>query len=306
MDSKYSLWTLGIPQKDYINRVFEKADLVIAIGYDIVECSPLKWNCNGTLNIIHIGIESALINKNYQPSVEVVGDISDSLHQILRRSSRETEPEYALEYREKMRAEHESYATDNAFPMKPQRVLNDVRKFMGHSDILISDVGAHKMWIARHYNCYEPNTCIISNGFASMGISIPGAIAAKLVNPDKKVLAICGDGGFMMNMQELETAVRIGTQFVTLIFNDSSYGLIKWKQQEQFHTTAYVDFTNPDFKMLAESMHCKGYRIEKAEDLLPTLEDAFKQKIPAIIDCRVDYDENIKLTEHLAKLQKEL
>jgi acetolactate synthase I/II/III large subunit len=306
MDSKYSLWTLGIPQKDYINKVFEKADLVIAIGYDIVECAPLKWNCNGNLDIIHIGLETAHINKNYQPLVEVVGDISDSLTQILRRSSRETEPEYALEIREKMRTEYESYADDNSFPMKPQKILHDVRKFMGHSDILISDVGAHKMWIARQYNCYEPNTCIISNGFASMGISIPGAIAAKLVNPDKKVLALCGDGGFMMNMQELETAVRIGTQFVTLIFNDSSYGLIKWKQQEQFHETAYVDFTNPDFKMLAESMHCNGYRIEKAEDLLPTLEDAFQQKAPSIIDCRVDYSENIKLTEYLAKLQNDL
>lgn len=306
MDSKYSLWTLGIPQKDYINKVFEKADLVIAIGYDIVECAPLKWNCKGNLDIIHIGIETAHINKNYQPEIEVVGDISNSLREILRRSFRETEPEYALEIREKMFTEHISYADDNAFPMKPQKILNDVRKFMGHSDILISDVGAHKMWVARHYNCYEPNTCIISNGFASMGIAIPGAIAAKLVNPNKKVLAICGDGGFMMNMQELETAVRIGTQFVALIFNDSSYGLIKWKQREQFNQTAYVDFTNPDFTMLAESMHCKGYRIERAEDLLPTLVEAFKQNVPAIIDCRVDYDENIKLTDHLSELQKEL
>ena len=135
-----------------------------------------------------------------------------------------------------------------------------------------------------------------------MGIAIPGAVAAKLVNPGKKVLAVTGDGGFMMNSQELETACRIGTPFVTLIMNDESYGLIKWKQLEQFNKSAYVDFTNPDFQLYAEAMHCKGYRIEKAEDLIPTLIDAFTQIVPSIIDCRVDYSENIKLTQHLNEI----
>lgn len=149
----------------------------------------------------------------------------------------------------------------------------------GPHDIVISDVGAHKMWIARHYNCYEPNTCIISNGFATMGIGVPGAIAAKLINPDKKVLAIVGDGSFMMNNQELETALRIKTPIVVLIFNDSNYGLIKWKQEEQYGKSCYVNFTNPDFVKLAESMYAKGYRVEKAEDLISTLEKAFKQNV---------------------------
>jgi len=190
--------------------------------------------------------------------------------------------------------------------MKPQKILSDVRKVMGPDDILVSDVGAHKMWIARHYDCYKPNTCIISNGFATMGIGVPGAIAAKLINPDKKVLTITGDGGFMMNCQEIETAVRIGTPFVTLIFNDSNYGLIKWKQLDQYGKSCYVDFSNPDFVKLAESMNAKGYRIEKAEDLIPTLEEAFKQTVPAIIDCQVDYDENVKLTEHLKSIYENL
>lgn len=304
-DNPYSMWTIGIPQRDYINQIFDEADTIIGIGYDIVECFPRKWNPENNHKIIHIGNQAAHINKRYQPEVQVVGDISDSLYEILRRSERETEPVYALEIKKKIQADHDQYEFDDAFPMKPQRLLHDVRKVMGKDDILVSDVGAHKMWIARHYNCYQPNTCIISNGFASMGIAIPGAVAAKLVYPEKKVLAVTGDGGFMMNMQDLETASRIGAGFVTLILNDSSYGLIKWKQMEHFGTTCYTDFTNPDFVKLAEVMGGKGYRVEKADDLMPMLEDAFRQDKLALIDCRVDYDENMKLSAQLAQLARQ-
>lgn len=305
-NNKYSLWTIGIPQKDYQNKIMEEADLVIAVGYDIVEYAPAKWNPEGKIDIVHVDMRPAHINKLYQPEVEVVGDIADALVQIGRRTSRRQEPERALEIKQMMVEEHESYASDDSFPMKPQRILSDVRRVMGREDIVISDVGAHKMWIARHYNCYEPNTCIISNGFATMGISVPGAIGAKLVYPEKKILAVCGDGGFMMNCQEFETALRVKAPFVTLIFNDSSYGLIKWKQMDQYHKNCYVDFTNPDFVKFAESMGAIGYRIEKAEDLVPTLEKAFQQKVPVIIDCPVDYSENTKLTVHLEELMKEL
>ena len=301
-DNKYAMWTMGIPQRDYVNELFDEADLVICIGYDLVECQPGKWNRDKEHPIIHIGLEAAHINKYYQPFTEVVGDIADSIYQIIRRSDRQDEPEWAFAIKEKIVKDHEEYAEDTAFPIKPQKILADVRKVMGADDILISDVGAHKMWIARHYNCYKPNTCIVSNGFATMGIAIPGAVAAKLVNPDRKILAVCGDGGFMMNMQELETARREGTPFVTLILNDSSYGLIKWKQEEQFGKHAHVDFTNPDFKLLAESMGCKGYRIEKTEDLIPTLEEAFQQKVPVVIDCPVDYAENMKLSKKLEEM----
>lgn len=303
-DNPYSLWTIGIPQRDYINQIFDEADMIICIGYDIVECFPRKWNLENNHKIIHIGTQAAHINNRYQAEVQVIGDISDSLYEILRRSERETEPDYALEVMKEIKADHNQYEHDDAFPMKPQRVLHDVRKVMGKDDILLSDVGAHKMWIARHYNCYQPNTCIVSNGFASMGIAIPGAVAAKLVHPDKNILAISGDGGFMMNMQELETAFRIGTNFVTLLLNDSSYGLIKWKQMERFGKSCYTDFTNPDFVSLIEVMGGKGYRVEKAEDLIPMLQDAFKQDVPALIDCRVDYDENVKLSAHLAQVAK--
>lgn len=298
-NNKYSMWTIGIPQKDYQNKVLDMADLVIAVGYDIVEFAPGKWNEGGKHKILHIDQRPAHINMLYQPEVEVIGDISYSLQQIQYRGDAKEEPEELLKLRAEMVAEYDSYAEDTSFPMKPQKILHDVRKFMGADDIVISDVGAHKMWIAREYNCYEPNTCIISNGFATMGIAVPGAVAAKLIYPEKKVLAISGDGGFMMNSQEYETALREGTPIVTLIFSDASYGLIKWKQMDHFGHNCFVDFQNPDFVKYAESMHAKGYRVEKAEDLLPILEDAFQQKVPCIIDCPVDYSENTKLSEYL-------
>ena len=306
MDDKYSLWTIGIPQKDYVNQVFDRADLIIAIGYDIVECAPAKWGARPDMTILHIDTAPADVNKRYQPAVEVVGDISESIYEILRCARRDSEPEFALKLRETMVAEHAAMAADDSCPMKPARILADVRKVMGRDDILVSDVGAHKMWIARHYDCYAPNTCLISNGFASMGFSIPGAFAAKLLNPDKKVLAVCGDGGFMMNSQELETAVREKVPFVTLIWEDASYGLIKWKEQEQFNGEhCYVDFTNPDFKLLAEAMHCKGYRVEKAADLIPTLEEVFRQTVPSVIVVPVDYSENMKLSAHLKEVYQQ-
>lgn len=301
-DNRYSLWTTSFAKRDYISRVFDKTDLVIAVGYDLVEYSPQKWNKDQKIDIVHIGTKIASINKCYQPIVEVVGDISDSLYEIVRRSGRESEPEFAFSVRKEMQQGYEQYANDSAFPIKPQKVLYDVRKFLGKDDIVVSDVGAHKMWIARQYQCYKPNTCIISNGFAAMGISIPGALAAKLVHPERKVLAITGDGGFMMNSQELETALRENIPFVTLIFKDSSYGLIKWKQQQRYGQPSCVDFTNPDFKLLAEAMGLKGYRIESAEELIPTLEEAFAQNVPAVIDCAVDYAENMRLTERLAQM----
>ncbi|MBC2581097.1 acetolactate synthase large subunit [Clostridium sp. DJ247] len=297
-----SLWSIGLTQRDYINTIIEKADLVIAVGYDLIEYAPKKWNPKGDIKIIHIGVEKAEINKCYVPSVEVVGNISDSLYEVTRRSSKHEEESYALEIKRKLVDEHESYADDTSFPMKPQKILYDLRQVMGPDDIVVSDVGAHKMWIARHYNCLKPNTCIISNGFASMGIAIPGAVAAKLVNPDKKVVAVTGDGGFMMNSQELETAVRIGTPFVTLIFNDSAYGLIKWKQEERYGNSAFIGFTNPDFVKYAEAMGLKGYRVNKAEELMPILKEALEQNVPAVIDCAVDYNENLKLTNTLKNL----
>lgn len=289
-----ALWTVGLQQRDYISCGFDRADLVIAVGYDLIEYSPKKWNPDGSIPVIHIGANAAEIDSSYLPIAEVVGDISDSLQEILQRADRTAKPKpYSLELRVSIRADYEEYAADTSFPVRPQKLIYDLRQVMGSEDIVISDVGAHKMWMARHYHCDRPNTCLISNGFAAMGIAIPGAVAAKLIYPERRVVAVTGDGGFMMNMQELETALRVGTAFVTLIFNDGGYGLIEWKQQQHFGQSAFVHFSNPDFVLLAESMGLKGYRIESTQDLIPTLETALEQSVPAVIDCPVNYQENL-------------
>ena len=301
-DNKYRMGVVGIPQHDYIIDAFDMADLVIGVGYDLVECAPKKWHTHDEMKIINIAGLPADVNQQYEPDVEVVGDLSDSIYQILRTARRDDkpEPEAMLAVGARMRAELEDQGRDDSFPMKPGRIISDIRKVMGKSDILVSDVGAHKIWIGREYPCYEPKTCLISNGFASMGFAVPGAFAAKLLNPDKRVLAVSGDGGFMMNSQELETAVREGVPFVTLIWEDAHYGLIKWKEEEQFGDVFGVEFSNPDFCALAEAMRCHGYRVESTEDLIPTLERAFANTdAPSVVVVPVDYSANMELTETL-------
>jgi acetolactate synthase-1/2/3 large subunit len=293
-----ALWAVGLQQRDLISCAFDRSDLIIAVGYDLIEYSPKKWNPEGKLPIIHIGMTPAEIDSSYAPVVEVVGDITDSLIDILKRADRQNKPTpVTAALKTEIRADYETYANDTGFPIKPQKLIYDLRQVMGPEDIAICDVGAHKMWMARHYHSDCPNTCIISNGFAAMGIAIPGAIAAKLVHPDKRVVAVTGDGGFMMNCQELETALRVGTPFVTLIFNDGGYGLIEWKQLNYFGTSSFIKFGNPDFVKFAESMGLKGYRVESTQDLIPTLEDAFRQDVPTVIDVPVDYGENLRLSQ---------
>jgi acetolactate synthase I/II/III large subunit len=298
-----SLWTVGLQQRDYISCGFDRADLVIAVGYDLIEYSPKKWNPDAKIPIVHVNLTPAEIDRSYIPLTEVIGDISAGLDAILALVDRAARPEpYALTLRDEIRTDYAKYANDTGFPVKPQKIIYDLRQVLNAEDIAISDVGAHKMWMARHYHCEQPNTCIISNGFAAMGIAIPGAIAAKLVYPDRRVVAVTGDGGFMMNMQELETAKRIGTPFVTLIFNDGGYGLIEWKQMNQFKSSSYIKFDNPDFVKLAESFGLKGYRVESAESLMPILRLALEQDVPAIIDCPVDYRENLEFTKQSGAL----
>lgn len=293
-----ALWAVGLQQRDLISCAFERSDLIIAVGYDLIEYSPKKWNPDGKLPIIHIGMTPAEIDSSYAPVVEVVGDITDSLIDILKRADRQNKPTpVTVGLKTEIRADYETYANDTGFPIKPQKLIYDLRQVMGPEDIAISDVGAHKMWMARQYHSDCPNTCIISNGFAAMGIAIPGAIAAKLVHPNKRIVAVTGDGGFMMNCQELETALRVGTPFVTLIFNDGGYGLIEWKQFNHFGTSSFIKFGNPDFVKFAESMGLKGYRVESAGDLIPMLEDAFRQDVPTVIDVPVDYGENLRLSQ---------
>ncbi len=304
-----SLWTVGLQQRDYVACALDESDLIIAVGYDLIEYGPKKWNPEGDRPIVHIALTAAEIDSSYIPTVEVVGDISDALNEITKRIHRpkdlfkgEKLSDRFANLRTDMRENYEQYGTDTGFPIKPQKLLYDLRQVLDPEDIVISDVGAHKMWIARHYHCARPNTCLISNGFASMGIAIPGGVAAKLVYPNRNVVAVTGDGGFMMNCQELETAHRLGTAFVTIIFNDGGYGLIEWKQESHYQESSYIKFNNPDFVKFAESMSLKGYRIESAEDFVPTLKEALAQNVPTIIDCPIDYRENLLFSKQSQSL----
>ena len=298
-----ALWSVGLQQRDHISCGFDHTDLVIAIGYDLIEYSPKRWNPDGKTPVIHINEMPAAVDSSYIPIAEVVGDISDALREIMGRVDRQGKPNpHAVHLRQDILADYEEHANDDGFPLKPQKLIYDLRQVMGPEDIVISDVGAHKMWMARHYHCDRPNTCLISNGFAAMGIAIPGALAAKLVSPDRKIVAVTGDGGFMMNSQELETALRCNTPFVTIIFNDGGYGLIEWKQLNQFGKSSFVKFTNPDFVKLAESMGLKGYRVTSSTDFIPMLKDALNQTVPAVIDCPIDYSENLRFSKRAGDL----
>jgi hypothetical protein len=246
----------------------------------------------------------AEVDAAFNPVIDISAHIGDTLRALCDRLSRQqlVEPDRFAEYRNVMKQEFADCADDLAFPVKPQRILADVRRAMDDDDILLSDVGAHKMWIGRCYQCERPNTCLISNGFCSMGFALPGAIGAKLAMPDRRVLAINGDGGFLMNVQELETAVRLKLPIVFMIWNDSEYGLIRWKQEASFGRHSHIGFTNPDFVKLAESFGAAGFRVERTEDLAGILEEALAADRPVVIDCPVDYAENMKLSRRLGEI----
>ncbi|HEY2918697.1 MAG TPA: acetolactate synthase large subunit [Candidatus Binatia bacterium] len=296
------LGTVGLQEHDYVSCGLDRADAVICVGYDLVEYAPERWNPRRDKRIVHIDPSPAEVDAAYQVAVGVQGAIAESLARITERTSARDNSSLfrgggAL--KEIIQKEFRAESEGDSFPLKPQRLVRALRQVLGDNDILISDVGAHKLWIARMYPCAAPNTCVISNGFASMGIALPGAIGAKLVYPDRRVLAVCGDGGFLMSAQELETAVRVGTQFVVLIFEDSAYGVIRWKQLKRYGRSAFVNFGNPDFVALAQSFGCRGYKVTAAEELQPILEEAFRQRVPAVVTCPMDYGENMRLTEKL-------
>ena len=297
-----SLGTIGMKAKDYVSYAFEASDLIICIGVDMVEYHPQLWNPNCDKKILHIDMRPAEVDQHYILESGVIGDIRDSLKRI-GASLKPMADSPIHKLIPIIRKEMQEYSNDNAFPIKPQKILWDIRQVLDNEDIVISDVGAHKMWIARNYQAEAPNTCIISNGFAAMGIALPGAIAAKLAYPDRKAVAICGDGGFMMNNQEIDTALRLGLDIVILIFNDSKYGLIEWHQLRHFSRSTNIEFTNPDFVKLAESFGAKGYRVESVEDFIPTMQAALNDGTVSIVDCPVDYGENMKLTEKLKSLK---
>ena len=307
MDADYCLYTIGLGAKDLVACALDAADLVITLGYDMVEYHPHLWNPEQDKNILHIDFLPAEIDGYYRPKLEVIGDLAHTLWMLNSRLNQVGVPEFNLQQqaatRRDMAADFAEFKDDDTVGViKPQKVLWDVRKSLGPNDILLSDVGAHKMWIARHYHCHEPNTCLIPNGFCSMGFALPGAVAANLVFPDRRVLAICGDAGFLMNVQEMETAKRLNSRIVVMVWEDNAYGLIAWKQTNQFGYHTDLQFGNPDWLLLAQSFGWDGYKVSASSELLSVLEDAFMNDGPSLVVVPIDYSENLRLTERLGEI----
>jgi acetolactate synthase-1/2/3 large subunit len=313
--SHLSLMAVGLQARDHVLTGFDRADLVVCVGYDLVEYAPARWNPDGAKRIIHIDTQPAEVDAAYRPEVELIGDIDGALRRLLevvepqgvggRSATQRHETREVLvntDLRTSLLEDLAVCVDDGSYPIKPQRAIYELRRALAAGDIVVSDVGAHKIWVARLYQAYEPNTVIISNGFAAMGIGVPGAIAAKLVHPDRKVVALVGDGGFLMNSQELETAKRIGANIVVVIWRDNGYGLIDWKQRNEYGRPYAVEFGNPDFVDYARSFGIAGFRPESADDLYPTLKRALEVDGPAVVDVPIDYAENVRLTERLGAL----
>jgi acetolactate synthase-1/2/3 large subunit len=313
--SHLSLMAVGLQARDHVLSGFDRADLVVCVGYDLVEYAPSSWNPDRRKRIVHIDTQPAEIDAAYRPEVELIGDIDGTLRRLLAAvlphgiAGRDAEQRHEsreilvhADLRTALLHELEAHGATDAWPITPQRAIADLRRALAPQDIVVSDVGAHKVWVARLYQAYEPNTVIISNGFAAMGIAIPGAIAAALVHPDRKVVALCGDGGFLMNSQELETAVRVGADITVVVWRDDGYGLIDWKQRNEFGTPFGVGFGNPDFVDYARSFGMPGFRPASAEDLYPTLRRALDVPGPSLVEVPIDYRENLRLTERLGAL----
>jgi acetolactate synthase-1/2/3 large subunit len=307
MDAPYSLYTVGLQAKDVISRAIDEADVVITLGYDMVEYHPKLWNDKRDKRIIHCDFLPAEVDDAYHPEVEVVGDLAHTLWMLNERVDEAGGLTFDLENqasaRRDMQLELEQYKDDETEGLiRPQKVLWDARQVMGPNDILLSDVGAHKMWIARHYHCHEPNTCLIPNGFCSMGFALPGALASAIVHPDRRTLAICGDAGFLMNVQEMETARRLNLNLTVMVWEDKGYGLIKWKQSNQFGRHTDLDFDNPDWMKLADAFGWNGHHITRSVDLVSGLEAALSESGPSLVVVPIDYRENDLLTKRLGNI----
>ncbi|QLH06113.1 acetolactate synthase large subunit [Nitrosopumilus ureiphilus] len=305
-DSPLHLHTIGIKDADHALLAMKSADVIIAVGVDLVEYSPKNWNLNLDKKIIHIDFTPSEVYTYYRPIVEIISDIEyavdaildeleqqKKLHPELDIFPRKEIPELFKKIIREVDERRDSFSDDMSFPIKPEKLVIDVRNALGENDIVLSDVGAHKLWISKIYKTYQPNTCIIPNGFCSMGFAFPGAIAAKIVHPDRNIVAMCGDAGFLMNIQELETAVRLKLGIITVVWCDLDLGMISMKQKNEFGKSVFTRFNNPEFITLAQSFGAVGFVVKTTEAFSKTLEDAKKIKDkPVIIAIDVDYSRN--------------
>jgi acetolactate synthase I/II/III large subunit len=304
-DHPNALGTLGFMLHDATNFGFDRADVVVAVGYDLVEYPPDRWNPRRDKRIVHVHRSVAEVDDSYTLAVGLQGSIAGSLDAIASAASA-TPRGGRSPIRNLLREELDRGRDDPAFPLKPQRIVADVRAALARDDVALVDTGALKMWMARLYPCYAPETCLISNGLATMAFSLPGALAAKLVNPERRVMAVIGDGAFLMAAAELETAVREGLHVVVLVWVDGGYGLIRWKQELEVGRGQGVDFGNPDFHEFAESFGARGHVVTSADELLPTLRRELEADAVSVIACPVDYSENAALARALGALTESL
>ena len=304
--SERHLHTIGIKEADHALLAMEESDLVIAIGYDLVEYSPKFWNSKLDKKIIHIDFTPSEVDTYYPPIVEIAADIELTIDSILSELEKEKQkdpcvscypfhdmPELFRKIKTEISQNILEYTSDSSYPIKPEKLVTDVRKILDDKDIVSSDVGVHKLWIAKIYDTYYPNTCIIPNGFCSMGFSLPGALAAQLIFPEKKIVAMCGDGSFLMNVQELETAVRLKLPIIIVVWVDKEFGLIALKQKMEFGQSGFTKFENPDFVMLAESFGAIGFKVNSVLEFEIVFKKAIKSiDVPVVIAVDVDYSRN--------------
>jgi acetolactate synthase-1/2/3 large subunit len=294
-----ALGTVGLQSRDYAMAGFEDADVVITIGYDLVEHAPKHWNPRRDKKIVVVDSEPAEIDEFYTPEVELIGDIYHVITRLAEECRDVPHSGGSHRLRDVILGRFESAKDDDHFPMQPPRALWELRQALGREDILISDVGLHKLWIGRMFPAHEPNTVMIANGLAGMGFAVPCAIAAKLVHPHRRVVTVNGDGGFLMNSQELETMVRLKTPVVNVIWENGQYGSIVWKQDKKFGAHFGVDFTNPDFVKLAESFGMPAWRCEEVGDFGKHLRHALGLDVPSLIVVPIDYSIDVAISEEL-------
>jgi acetolactate synthase-1/2/3 large subunit len=301
-DHPNALGAVGFMAHDYVNFGFDQADVIVCVGYELQEFDPARINPHADKRIIHISRFPAEVDSHYTVDVGIQAELGRTLDALATATSRRFAVATADEKIRALLASELAVGSDESVPVKPQRLVADIRSAMGRGDIVLADTGAVKMWMARLYPTYEPNTCLFSNGLSTMGFALPGAIAAKLAFPERRVLAAVGDGAFLMNSQELETAVRERLPLTVLVWEDDAYGLIKWKMQLDLGRDVSTDFTNPDLVAYAESFGARGYRVRSADALLPTLREALDSETVSVVACPVDYSENLRLTSMLGEL----
>ncbi|MGK7654387.1 acetolactate synthase large subunit [Roseovarius sp. B08] len=288
--------TAALSEGDYVHEAIERADLIVAIGHDTIEKPPFLMKAEGGPKVVHIGYESATVEQVYHPDIEVIGDIGASVDGLGDRlEGKVPSDEGVVELRQKILARLNDRAEEDRFPVTPQRLVHEVRQVMPEDGIVCLDNGMYKIWFARNYRTHVANTLLLDNALATMGAGLPSAIMAAMLHPDRRVMAVCGDGGFMMNSQEMETAVRLGLNLVVVILNDSAYGMIRWKQSVDGFPDFGMSFNNPDFVRYAEAYGATGSRVGAIEELAPTLEAAFAGGGVHLVDVPIDYSENTRV-----------